>query len=95
MPHEHDEAAGGQVAAQPDPMMQQAKRDIDAGQVDTELRSTPGLDAAQRDRLVPQAAGAKAPSAQPGGPSADKKRGDGSHAAPTAADRPGTAGRPP
>ncbi len=31
----------------------QAKRDIDAGLVDTDMRVTPGLDAARRDDLVP------------------------------------------
>jgi hypothetical protein len=34
-------------------MMAQAKRDIDAGLVDTDMRVTPGLDAKRRDRLVP------------------------------------------
>lgn len=33
--------------------MAQAKRDIDAGQVDTDMRATPGLDAALRAELVP------------------------------------------
>lgn len=37
----------------PDPVMQQAKRDIDAGLVDTDMRATPGLDAALRTQLVP------------------------------------------
>jgi hypothetical protein len=52
LPHEHDESVG-QTAQQPDPVMVQAKRDIDAGLVDTDMRATPGLDAARRERLVP------------------------------------------
>jgi hypothetical protein len=31
----------------------QAKRDLDAGLVDTDMRATPGLDAEQREKLVP------------------------------------------
>jgi hypothetical protein len=31
----------------------QAKRDIDAGQVDTDMHATPGLDAKLRAELVP------------------------------------------
>jgi hypothetical protein len=52
LPHERDETRH-QTAAEPDPVMQQAKRDIDAGLVDTDMRATPGLDAALRARLVP------------------------------------------
>jgi hypothetical protein len=52
MPHERDEKTG-EVGHLDDPRMQQAKRDIDAGQVDTDMRATPGLDAEQRERLVP------------------------------------------
>ncbi len=37
----------------PDPIVAQAKRDIDAGQVDTDMRATPGLDATLRAKLVP------------------------------------------
>ncbi len=43
----------GQVAREPDPIMVQAKRDIDAGLVDTDRRATPGLDAERRAQLVP------------------------------------------
>jgi hypothetical protein len=32
--------------------MQKAKRDLDAGLVDTDLRTTPGLDADRRRRIV-------------------------------------------
>ena len=52
LPHERDEAAPA-TAATPDPVMAQAKRDLDAGQVDTDMRATPGLDAERRARLVP------------------------------------------
>ena len=53
LPHETDQALG-QVAAKPDPVIVQAKRDIDAGMVDTDMRATPGLDAERRAHLVPK-----------------------------------------
>lgn len=52
LPHERDESTDT-VAATPDPKMVQAKHDIDAGMVDTDMHATPGLDAARRERLVP------------------------------------------
>lgn len=52
LPHERDESSGT-VAEAPDPVIVQAKRDLDAGQVDTDMRVTPGLDARERGRLVP------------------------------------------
>ena len=52
LPHERDESSDV-TALEPDPMMVQAKRDIDAGMVDTDMRTTPGLDAERRARLVP------------------------------------------
>lgn len=52
LPHERDESPRS-AAVEPDPVMAQAKRDIDAGQVDTDMRATPGLDAALRAELVP------------------------------------------
>lgn len=52
LPHERDEFSGS-VAQAPDPVMEQAKRDIDAGMVDTDMRATPGLDAQRRAKLVP------------------------------------------
>jgi hypothetical protein len=52
LPHERDESSG-LTAVAPDPVIAQAKRDIDAGMVDTDMRATPGLDAALRARLVP------------------------------------------
>jgi hypothetical protein len=52
LPHERDESPDpGDVS--PDPVIAQAKRDIDAGLVDTDMRATPGLDAKLRVRLVP------------------------------------------
>ena len=42
----------GPIDAQPRPVIEQAKRDLDAGQVDTDLRGTPGLDAERRARLL-------------------------------------------
>lgn len=61
LPHERDESTDS-VAEKPDPVMVQAKRDIDAGQVDTDMRATPGLDAEQRARLVPGPGGKPPPS---------------------------------
>ena len=52
LPHERDESITS-VAEEPDPVMQQAKRDIDAGLVDTDMHATPGLDAALRKEMVP------------------------------------------
>lgn len=63
LPHERDESTDSAAVA-PDPVMAQAKRDIDAGLVDTDMRATPGLDARRRSRLVP-GPGGKPP--KPGG----------------------------
>ena len=52
LPHERDESTGATATA-PDPVIAQAKRDIDAGLVDTDMRATPGLDAKRRAKLVP------------------------------------------
>lgn len=60
LPHERDESNRA-PPVEPDPVMVQAKRDIDAGMVDTDMRATPGLDADLRSRLVP-GAGGKPPS---------------------------------
>jgi len=60
LPHERDESTDASAAA-PDPVMAQAKRDIDAGMVDTDMRATPGLDVKRRARLVP-GPGGKPPS---------------------------------
>ena len=61
LPHERDESTHA-VAETPDPVMVQAKRDIDAGLVDTDMRATPGLDAELRSRLVPGPGGKPPPS---------------------------------
>jgi hypothetical protein len=61
LPHERDESTNV-TAELPDPLMVQAKRDLDAGQVDTDMHATPGLDAQRRARLVP-GPGGKAPPA--------------------------------
>ncbi len=52
LPHERDQSSHT-TAPLPDPVIEQAKRDIDAGLVDTDMRATPGLDAHQRAKLVP------------------------------------------
>lgn len=52
------------TAATPDPVIQQAQRDINAGLVDTDMRATPGLDAALRAKLVP-GPGGKPPAVKP------------------------------
>jgi hypothetical protein len=44
------------VAPAPDPVIQ-AKRDIDAGKVDTDMQATPCLDAKRRADLVPGGGG--------------------------------------
>ena len=60
LPHERDESTEAAPAV-PDPVIVQAKRDLDAGMADTDMRATPGLDAELRRRLVP-GAGGKPPS---------------------------------
>ena len=49
LPHERDESTTWPA---PDPVIQ-AKRDIDAGKVDTDMQATPCLDATRRAELVP------------------------------------------
>lgn len=46
-------AAGRITAREPDPAMAQAKKDLDAGLVDTDMHATAGLDAGRRAKLVP------------------------------------------
>ena len=60
LPHERDESTGTAAVA-PDPVIVQAKKDLDAGMADTDMRATPGLDAELRRRLVP-GPGGKPPS---------------------------------
>lgn len=50
--HERDESVNA-TAVTPNPTIVQAKRDIDAGLVDTDMHATPGLDAELRAKLVP------------------------------------------
>jgi hypothetical protein len=52
LPHERDEVPD-QAPAVPDPRIRQAAKDLRDGQVDTDMRATPGLDAQRRGRLVP------------------------------------------
>ena len=49
MPHERDQHSG-QVA--PNPVIKQARKGLEAGLVDTDMRATPGLDEARRARMV-------------------------------------------
>lgn len=60
LPHERDEAARGSAPhpdPDPDPAIRQAGKDLAEGQVDTDMRATPGLDAQRRESLVPGTAG--------------------------------------
>lgn len=52
LPHEADQSTHTTAPA-PDPAMRQAHQDLQEGQVDTDMRATPGLDAEQRKRYVP------------------------------------------
>jgi hypothetical protein len=52
LPHERDESSKTTTDT-PDPKMVQAKRDIDAGMVDTDMHATAGLDAERRAQMVP------------------------------------------
>lgn len=71
LPHERDEASG-QAARRPDPVIEQAHRDIDAGLVDTDMRATPGLDAERRQALVRGNGVGHGP--QAAAPAADRQR---------------------
>lgn len=51
MPHERDQALG-QTRDVPRQVMKQAHRDLEEGQVDTDMHGTPGLDDEQRKKLV-------------------------------------------
>ena len=51
LPHERDES-GQSTNPQPDPLIEQAGRDLESGQVDTDLRATPGLDARRRRTVL-------------------------------------------
>lgn len=54
MPNERDERPG-EVNPHPQDVMVQAKKDLDAGLVDTDLRATGGLDDAHRRDLLRRA----------------------------------------
>ena len=69
IPHERDQA-GGQVNPEPADSMVQAHRDLEAGQVDTDMRATAGLDAERRAAITPPAKGADTRT-RPGGTSVD------------------------
>lgn len=47
MPHERDESPKSQVTA-PRKIMEQAHRDIESGQVDTDLRGTRGIESVKK-----------------------------------------------
>jgi hypothetical protein len=51
LPHERDQSIDA-TSRSPDPVIRQAHDDLASGQVDTDLRQTPGLDAEQRRKLV-------------------------------------------
>ncbi len=51
LPHERDESTDD-ANGEPREVMRQAQRDLENGQVDTDLRSTPGLDAQRRRTMV-------------------------------------------
>lgn len=67
LPHEREQSTKT-TAATPDPAMRQAHKDLEAGQVDTDMRATPGLDAAQRAAYV-SGAGGQTPSQKTRAPS--------------------------
>lgn len=52
LPHERDQSSNDATAAEPDPVIAQAARDLESGQVDTDMRATPGLDAERRKQLT-------------------------------------------
>ncbi len=51
LPHDRDQQTTA-TAAMPDPQMRRAAADLKQGQVDTDLRATPGLDAERRGDMV-------------------------------------------
>ena len=51
LPHDRDQQAASTNPV-PDPYIDQAAKDLEQGQVDTDLRSAPGLDAERRGKLV-------------------------------------------
>jgi hypothetical protein len=59
-PHERDQSLDA-TANEPDPRMVQATKDLDAGQMDTDMRVQPGLDAERRRAAVGGPAGQENP----------------------------------
>lgn len=51
LPHDRDQQVAATEAG-PDPHIDRAARDLQQGQVDTDLRATPGLDAERRGGMV-------------------------------------------
>lgn len=51
LPHDRDQQAAS-TDAEPNAHIERAARDLQQGQVDTDLRATPGLDADRRGGLV-------------------------------------------
>jgi hypothetical protein len=51
LPHERENAEG-YAGQRPSPVVKQAKKDLDAGLVDTEMRGDAGVDDEQRRRLL-------------------------------------------
>jgi hypothetical protein len=60
LPHERDEDKD-MTDDEPDPKILQAWKDLKQGQVDTDMRATPGQDAAKRGKDVPGAGGQPLP----------------------------------
>ena len=52
LPHERALVPADAAEHRPDPLIEQAHRDIERGLVDTDLRATPGLDAGRRRQLL-------------------------------------------
>lgn len=52
LPHERDQIVEPTAGAT-DPRIELARQDVAAGRVDTDMRATPGLDAPERDAIVP------------------------------------------
>lgn len=51
LPHDRDQQAAA-TDAEPNAHIERAARDLKQGQVDTDLRATPGLDAERRGEMV-------------------------------------------
>lgn len=75
LPHERDQSTGGDstggmgtgaAGEQQHEVMGQAHQDLKRGQVDTDLRATPGLDAERRDKLVKDAGRDRPTKGRPG-----------------------------